>query len=121
MKTNKKLNNIIEALGQHEDAESVNVLKDLGTNCPNDEVRRLTAKALINRNSHESLSVVITEKGKGINDLNTGVAMGSINELLSLSDREVALKILSETEETHSEEDVRETARSVKSLMAFSN
>lgn len=119
MNNTKKLSNIIEALGQHKDAESVNVLEDLGTNCPNDEIRRLTAKALIKRNTSDSLAIVITQKGKGINDLSTNVAMSTINELLSLKEKEEAMKILDDTEAMHSEDEVRETARSVKALMAF--
>ena len=37
----KKLNNIIEALGKHQDTDSVRVLNEIGTNCANDEVREL--------------------------------------------------------------------------------
>lgn len=120
MKQDKELINIIEALGKHEDSSAVGVLKRLGTNCSNDEVRRLTAKALIDRNTHDSLSVVILEKGKGINDMNTNVAMSAINDLLSLAEKSEALRILEDTAEMHSDEEVRETARSVKSLMTMS-
>lgn len=121
MKNEKRISNIIEALGKHNDSESVNVLRDLGTNCPNDEIRRLTSRALIHKNSHDSLTLVISEKGKGINDLNTSVAMSSINELLSLNDKAEAMNILNDTEANHTEDDVRETARSVKALMSFAN
>lgn len=121
MKNNKKIQNIIEALAQHEDVESINVLKDLGTNCPNDEVRRLTAKALVSKNTPEALSLVIIEKGKGINDMNTSVAMSTINELLSLEDKTEVMKILTDTEEQHSDNEVKETARSVNALMAFTS
>lgn len=120
MREDRELNNIIEALGQHEDSSAVAVLERLGTNCADDEVRRLTAKALIERNTHDSLSIVIIEKGKGINDMNTSVAMSAINDLLSLEEKSEALKILDDTIELHSDEEVRETARSVKALMAFS-
>ncbi|MFA7658885.1 MAG: hypothetical protein WCY19_05585 [Candidatus Gastranaerophilaceae bacterium] len=120
MNNDKKLHNIIEALSQHSDSAAVGVLERVGTNCPDDEVRRLTARALIKRNTHDALAVVILEKGKGINDLSTNVAMSSINELLSLKDKAEAIKLLEEAQETHSDEMVRDTARSVKALMAFS-
>lgn len=120
MNNNKILSNIIEALSKHKDSAAVGVLEDVGTNCPNDEIRRLTAKALIDRNTHDALSVVILKQGKGINDLNTSVAMSTINELLALRDKSEALKVLNEAEETDSDEAVKETARSVKALMAFS-
>jgi hypothetical protein len=119
MNNDKKLNNVIEALAKHEDNSAVSVLERVGTNCADDEVRRLTVKALITRNSKEALSIVIANKGKGINDLNTGVAMSSINELLAMKDKTEALKVLNETEEKAEEETVRETARSVKALMDF--
>ena len=119
MKQDREINNIIEALGKHEDSSCVAVLERLGTNCANDEVRRMTAKALIQRNTHDSLSLVILEKGKGINDLNTSVAMSAINELLALGEKAEAIKILEDTSEMHSDETVRETARSVKALMTF--
>lgn len=118
-KRNKKLENIIEALSKHQDSSSVEVLERLGTNCPNDEVRRLTAKALISKNTRDALSIVISAPGKGINDLSTNVAMSAINDLLALKDKEEAIKVLSETEETSQEESVRDTAHSVKALIAF--
>ena len=119
MRPDKELNYIIEALGKHEDSSAVSVLERLGTNCADEEVRRLTAKALIGRNTHDSLSLVILEKGKGINDMNTSVAMSAINDLLSLEEKTEAIKILDDTMQMHSDEEVRETARSVKALMAF--
>lgn len=119
MNNNKKLNNIIEALSRHEDEKAIEVLERLGTNCSDDEVRRLTARALIRRNTSDSLAIVICENGKGINDLSTSVAMSAINELLALEDKEEALKTLARAEETDLEA-VKDTARSVKALMAFS-
>lgn len=119
MNNNKILNNIIEALSRHADSSAVGVLEEVGTNCPDDEIRRLTAKALINRNTYDSLSVVILKKGKGINDLSTNVAMSTINELLALQDKEEVLRVLNDAEENQHDEAVRETARSVKALMAF--
>jgi len=120
MNNDKILGNIIEALSKHQDSAAVGVLEDVGTDCPSDEIRRLTAKALIDRNTYDSLSVVIQKKGKGINDLSTSVAMSTINELLTLKDKSEALKVLDETEENADDEIVKETARSVKALMAFS-
>jgi hypothetical protein len=119
-KDNKILSNIIEALSKHQDSAAVGVLEDVGTNCPNDEIRRLTAKALIDRNTYDSLSVVIHKKGKGINDLNTSVAMSAINELLALKDKSEVIKVLEEAEAKIEDEAIKETARSVKALMAFS-
>lgn len=121
MNNNKKLKNIIDALSTHEDATAaIEVLEEVGTNSSSDEVRSLTARALINRNTNDSLAVVIAQPGKGINDLSTNVAMSSINELLALKDKSEALKILADAEENHENENVKETARSVKALMAFS-
>lgn len=120
MDNDKKLNNIIEALSNHKDERSIEVLERVGTNCPDDEVRSLTAKALINKNTRDSLAIVIVSKGKGINDLSTNVAMSAINQLLSLEDKSQAMEILASAEENHEDETVRETARSVRALMAFS-
>ncbi len=120
MNSDKKLQNIIESISRDQSAEAVNILEDIGTNCSDDEVRRLTSKALINRNTPEALSIVIKNSGKGINDLSTNVAMSTINELLSLKDKTEALKVLNETEANNEDESVKETVRSVKALMAFS-
>ena len=66
------------------------------------------------------MEVVISNEGKGINDLSTVVAMSTINELLSLEDKTEAMNILEDTVNNHTEEDVRDNARSVKALMALS-
>ena len=47
--------------------------------------------------------------------------MTAINELLALKDKKEAIKILDDTIKMHSEEDVRNTARSVRALMTFSS
>ena len=60
MDNNAKIRNIITALEKHEDAESIRVLLEVGSNCPNDEIRELTAQALIRKNTHESLKDMIT-------------------------------------------------------------
>lgn len=120
MNLDKKLKNVIEALGKHEDNSAVAVLERVGTNCSDDDIRRLTSSALIKRNTKDSLSVVILEKGKGVNDLSTGVAMSAINELLSLSDKDEALNVLLEAEDEKYEDTIRDTARSIRALMAFS-
>ena len=116
----KKLNNIIEALGKHTDADSIRVLNEVGTNCPIDEVRELAAKALIKKNVKEALEVIIKNKGKGINDLSAHVAMSSINELLALKDKNCATLVLDETINSDMDKEVIDTARSVKALMSFS-
>ena len=115
-----KVEHIIEALCRHKDDSAVEVLSRIGTNCPIDEIREQTAKALVRRNTHDSLSVVIINKGKGINDLNPKVAMSVINEIISLKDKSEAMKILEDTINMHSDENVRETARSVKALIELS-
>lgn len=119
-KTEKKVSKLIEELGRHEDSSAVSVLEDVGTNSSIDEVRRLTARALIKRNTPDSLAVVISRAGKGINDLSTNVAMSTINELLALKDKSQAMEVLDKVDEADWDENVKETARSVKALMAFS-
>ncbi len=115
-----RIEHIIEALGAHKDPKSVDILDRLGTNSPDDTVRELTAKALIGKNTHDSLVVLVVNKGKGINDLSPKVAMNSVNEILSLNDKTEVVKILDDTINLHSDEDVRETARSVKALIELS-
>ncbi len=121
MENNQKIRNIIQALGEHQDNEAaIELLTEMGTNSADDEIRELTAQTLIRKNTHESLRVVLISQGKGINDLSARVAMASINELLALKDKTEAIKILDDTIKMHSEEDVRNTARSVRALMTFS-
>ena len=119
LKENTRIKNIIEALGQHEDAHSTEVLEKWGTNCADDEVREWTSRALIKKNTHESLCSVIINKGKGINDLSPRVAMSAINDILELEDKTEAVKILEDTMKMHSEADVRESASSVRALIAL--
>lgn len=119
-KTIKNVTNIIEGLGKNPNSESVTILEDIGTNSRVDAIRELTSRALVKRNEYDSLKVVITNKGKGINDMSTVVAMSTINELLSLEDKTEAMKVLENTVEMHSDEEVRDNARSVKALMALS-
>ena len=117
----RRVRNIIEALGKHKDEESIQVLNELGTNCAIDEIRELTSKALIRKNTHNALELMIVNKGKGINDLSARVAMCAINELLALKDKQEAIKILDDTINLHSEKEVQDTARSVKAFMSFSS
>lgn len=112
---------IIDALSIHQDPDSIRVLNEVGTNSSIDEVREMTSKALVKKNVHDSLEVVITNRGKGINDLSSAVAMSTINELLALEDKTEAIKILEDTINMHSDEEVRDNARSVKALMALSS
>lgn len=124
MKNNKNFNrvsDIIESLTINPNPESVAVLEEIGTNSSIDEVRELTSRALVKRNEPDSLSVVISNRGKGINDMSTVVAMSTINELLSLEDKEHAMKVLEDAISSESfDEEVKENARSVKALMALS-
>lgn len=124
IKNNKnfnKVSDIIESLTINPNPESVAVLEEIGTNSSIDEVRELTSRALVKRNEHNSLSVVISNRGKGINDMSTVVAMSTINELLSLENKEEAMKVLENTISSDGfDEEVKENARSVKALMALS-
>ena len=116
-----KVSDIIESLTINPNPDSVAVLEEIGTNSSIDEIRELTSKALVRRNEHDSLDVVISNRGKGINDMSTVVAMSTINELLSLENKEEAMKILESTISSDSfDEEVKENARSVKALMALS-
>ena len=116
----RDVTNIIEGLGRNENPESIAILEDVGTNSKVDAIREMTSRALVKKNMSDSLKVVITNKGKGINDMSTVVAMSTINELLSLKDKSEAMKILEETVDQQSDEEVRDNARSVKALMALS-
>lgn len=116
----RDVTNVIEGLGMNPNPETISILEDVGTNSKIDAIREMTARALVKKNMHDSLRVVITNKGKGINDMSTVVAMSTINELLSLEDKSEAMKILEDTVEQHSDEEVRDNARSVKALMALS-
>ena len=117
---NKNVLEIIDALGAHTDLDSIRVLEEIGTNSPDNEVREYTSRALVKKNVHDSLAVVIVNKGKGINDLSPAVAMSTINEILALKDKAEVIKVLDDTIELHSDESVKENARSVKSLLALS-
>ncbi len=122
MKAVKKVSNLIEAISKHQDEqEALRVLDDLGTNCPLDDIRELTSRYLIRKNTTDALRLVIVNRGKGINDLSAKVAMCAINELLALKDKAEAIKILDETIEQNDEKEVQDTARSVKALMSFSS
>ena len=123
MKTSKQFNrvaDIIDSLTINPNPDSVAVLEEIGTNSSIDEVREMTACALVKRNEPNSLAVVISHRGKGINDMSTVVAMSTINSLLSLEDKQEAMKVLENTIGGDYSEDVKENARSVKALMALS-
>lgn len=124
VKTSKNLervSDIIDSLTINPNHDAISVLEEIGTNSAIDDVREMTARALVKRNEADSLTIVISNKGKGINDMSTVVAMSTINSLLSLEDKEAAMKILENTISGEGiEEDVRENARSVKALMALS-
>ena len=117
---NKNVIEIIDALREHKDNNSIRVLEEIGTNSPDNEVREYTSRALVKKNLHDSLKIVIINKGKGINDMSPSVAMSTINEILALKDKTEVIKILDDTINMHSDETVKENARSVKSLLALS-
>ena len=116
---NRNVMEIIEALSAHQDMDSIRVLEELGTNSPDNEIREFTSRALVRKNIHDALKVVIINQGKGINDLSPSVAMSTINEILALKDKTEVIKILDDTINMHSDEIVKENARSVKSLLAL--
>ena len=116
-----RVSDIIDSLTINPNPDAIAVLEEIGTNSSIDDVREMTAKALVKRNEHDSLSVVISNRGKGINDMSTVVAMSTINSLLSLEDKEEAMKVLEHTISGEEfSEDVKENARSVKALRALS-
>lgn len=117
---NETIEKIINSLEKHEDSESIAVLEELGTNSPDNEVREMTSRALVRKNVHDSLKVVIINEGKGINDLSPVVAMSTVNEILALDDKTEVIKILDDTINMNSIEEVRENAKSVKSLLTLS-
>lgn len=117
---NKNVIEIIDALREHKDNNSIRVLEEIGTNSPDNEVREYTSRALVKKNLHDSLKIVIINRGKGINDMSPSVAMSTINEILALKDKTEVIKILDDTINMHSDETVKENARSVKSLLALS-
>ena len=116
-----KVSDIIDSLTINSSPDAVAVLEEIGTNSSIDEIREMTALALVKRNEPASLSVVISHRGKGINDMSTVVAMSTINCLLSLEDKQEAMSVLERTISGEEfEEEVRENARAVKALMALS-
>ena len=120
MNDNQKLLNVIEALGMHEDSSAIKVLEEVGTNCADEEVRKHCAKALVNRNTKDSLEIVINRRGKGINDLNSNVVMTTIDSLLTLENKENLLSVLENTSKNSEDKILRECAESVKTLLMLS-
>ena len=54
MENTQKIRNIIQALGEHRDSQAaIELLTELGTNSPDDEIREFTAQTLIKKNTHE--------------------------------------------------------------------
>ena len=77
---NKNISEIINALAEHKDNDSIRVLEELGTNSPDNEIREYTSKALVRKNIHDSLKVVIINQGKGINDLSARDVSAELRE-----------------------------------------
>ena len=111
---------IIDALGRHPDEESIDVLNELGTNSSHEEVREETASALIMKNSDRAYRVLIANSGKGINDLSTKVALSTVGKLVSVKDKTELLKVLNETIDGDCDEEVKNTARSLRALITLS-
>ena len=68
---NKNVAEIIDALAAHQDSASIDVLEEIGTNSPDNEVREYTSRALVRKNVHDSLKIVIINQGKNYH-LNDG-------------------------------------------------
>ncbi len=119
-KNSNRINNIIEALSRHADTDSIRVLNEIGTNSSIDEIREKTAHALLRKNTPEALKLVIGSEGKGINDLSARVAMSTINEILEMPDKTQVLEVLQNTISTRGKKQVKDTARSVKTLITYS-
>ena len=91
----RRITNVIEAISKHEDErEALRILEELGTNSSSDDVRELVSRCLVRKNTTDFLKLAIVNKGKGINDLSARVAMSTINELLTLTDKTEAMRIL---------------------------
>lgn len=112
-----EVSEIIEALGQHEDESAINVLDEVGTNSGNERIRELTAKALVERNTYNSLEVVINREGKGINDLSRDVSESAIEALRSLPDKSEVIRVLDATINRLENEILRQRAVEVKDLI----
>lgn len=121
LKNYDNVNLLIEALGKNTDERSIRILEDLGTNSPVDFIRSCTAIALIRKNTTESLRLMVSRKGKGINDLSPKVCEITVNELLNLDDKTEALKVLRESIKMTSDKKVKINSRSVKTVLDLSN
>ena len=111
---------IIEALGRHKDEESIDILRDLGTNSEREDVREETISALIRKNSDKAYRILVANEGKGINDLSTKVALSAVGKLVQLQDKEELLRVLDETINGDYAEEIKTTARSMKALITLS-
>lgn len=111
------VSDIIKALGNHSDEAAIGVLEEVGTNSSSSEVRLMTAEALIKRNTHNSLRVLIINKGKGIHDYDEKISDNIVETLKSRADKLELLKILNDTINFHSDEEVKNKARQVRDEM----
>ena len=59
-KSFNRVSDIIDSLTINPSPDSIAVLEEIGTNSSIDDVREMTARALVKRNVPESLSVVIS-------------------------------------------------------------
>lgn len=112
------ISEIIEALGKHPDSSAVGVLEEIGTNCSDNEVRKMTAKALIERNTHESLKILLINRGKGIHDYQKDVFEDVTGLLKNMTDKSEVIKILNDTINLHSDMDVKSRAKTIKELLS---
>jgi hypothetical protein len=117
----REISQIIETLGRHADESAVRVLEDVGTNCPDEFVRQVTAKALVNRNSEDSLRIILTREGKGLYDMNPSVVEAVVDSLRNLSDKSEAIKLLDDASINGPNDFVRSKAYEVKQLIASFN
>ncbi len=117
----REISQIIETLGRHADETAVRVLEDVGTNCPDDFVRQVTARALVNRNNEDSLRIILTREGKGLYDMNPGVVEAVVDSLRNLSDKSEAIRLLDDTSVNGPNDYVRAKAYEVKQLITSFN
>ena len=56
----RNVTNIIEGLERNQNPETISILEDVGTNSKIDAIREMTSRALVKKNMHDSLNVVLS-------------------------------------------------------------
>lgn len=110
---------LIKALEIHSDTDSIHVLERIGTNNVNDKIREATAIALVNKNTVDSLKVILLKKGKGINDLSPQVVDTTIKHLNKLKDKTQVNKLLDDAIDSETCDKIKERALLVKQMLSI--